>query len=283
MLSLNTPIHVHNRRNRGPSLGSSTRLVRHTQHPGTNTPYAYTLTVGDTVGLRSTEFPSSVPVFLLLLPATLSLSGLRELEIASAGLDWRLPLPLRRPVLELLFPASLAERGETELETTSTGFSWRLPLPFSSPVLELLLPASLAESGETELETTSTGLLWRRGRVLPLRRPVLELLLPASLAERGETELETTSTGFSWRLPLPFSSPVLELLLPASLAESGETELETTSTGLSEGEEVVGRELVPAVWRMETGRETAKVVRERRVRRVRVCIVFGCWTVGRRW
>ena len=65
-----------------------------------------------------------MPVFLLLLPATLSLNGLSEFDTTSVALLCRLSLPLlfpfRKPVLELLLPALLAERGETELETTST-------------------------------------------------------------------------------------------------------------------------------------------------------------------
>ena len=86
----------------------------------------YTLTVGSICGATSTVFPSNVPVFSLLFPATLSLSGLRLFDTTSAGSDCASRLtsisaPSRTPVLELELPALLAERGETLLETTSTG------------------------------------------------------------------------------------------------------------------------------------------------------------------
>jgi len=95
----------------------------HSKSQCTCPPYAFT--VGSTVGSTTTVFPFAVPVFLLLLPATLSLNGLSEFDTTSVALLCRLSFPLlfpfSRPVLELLLPALLAERGETELETTSTG------------------------------------------------------------------------------------------------------------------------------------------------------------------
>ena len=64
-------------------------------------------------------FPSSVPVFLLLFPVALSLSGLSELLVTSLCFFSRV-LPLSTPVFEFELPAALSEMGETELEMMSS-------------------------------------------------------------------------------------------------------------------------------------------------------------------